>query len=77
MVTYEETTWTRTWENGNIHANNVSRTFYDSKCEKLFYRIFSIDDDKTSYIVHRCEEDIREQNKATEKQKKIEKLKDF
>jgi len=76
-VTYEDKYYTSSWENGNIKALNTFMVWHGDKCENMFTRFLNIDDYKTSEIVRKCEDKIRQQHKVTENQKRVEKLKDF
>ena len=76
-VTYEDKTFTSTWENGNINANNYIMFWHNDQCEERFLRTFYIRDSKTSEIISKCEKEIIDQNKIAEKQKREKKLKDL
>ncbi len=65
------------WENGNIKAENVVRTFYDSNCESQVNSHFRIYDSKMSWKVLSCGKGLREQEQKENTQKRLKELNDF
>ena len=76
-VNYEDKTFMQTWENGNIKAVNYTIFWHNDKCEDMFLKSLIISDFSKKDIVDKCEKDIRNQHESKEKQKRVNKLKDF
>jgi hypothetical protein len=76
-VALEENTFTSTWTNGNIEAQDVMSNSYNDKCKEIFIRFLSISDNRIVDIEYQCHNKIKQQNESQKNQNRLKELKDF